>query len=632
MLKRLLLCQVTILALLLSGLPVSPAQTSFIVRRSEGRGPRPVRISSYDDDPFVADSIIERMAPARFGREEDGSLILRGNQVQILDESVVYRENSRTGEFEPFATNPWPEPVANADGDFQFPHEARIPGHEIERDADGRPVLNEEGLQIWKPRDIRRGMSTAFEAAHATKDAVEFWAGRGLLWGEDGRLLINAHAFIGFNAFYSPSARGLFFGVVPYRLPGETGVEKIKMFETATSWEIAAHEAGHALHAELKPNRVFIDPGYRTWTESFSDQVEMWASLRDAERLRNLLAETHGDLNQSNALTRIAEVLGKLVGDDNDELRDAFHDKKVSDTSTEQHDRSEVLTGACYRVFLKIFDELKNEYGAEEALRQAGQIMGVFVTRANDYMPENRMTLEDVAKAYLKVDSEFFGSRYHAMLVDEFVRRELFDTDSVSEWFAHEAALPTLWLPPYWPDDRMEQLIQANLDKLGIGPEFGLKLHSVTRIQQFSQVRQFIPTRGPAQAIVRVQLTEGRGPDATPLDNHGILVFHAGGMLRDYHAPLPPQSGKAPQAQAEQPGALLFNARRLRLDQHGAPLSIARRPDGRLTVETRVMRGTGLNTYLEVFTLDNPRGERREILIPPVPPDNRLRIAEDLLN
>ena len=30
------------------------------------------------------------------------------------------------------------------------------------------------------------------------------------------------------------------------------------------------------------------------------------------------------------------------------------------------------------------------------------------------------MTLEDVAKAYLKVDKEFFGGRYHAMLVDEF--------------------------------------------------------------------------------------------------------------------------------------------------------------------------------------------------------------------
>jgi hypothetical protein len=34
---------------------------------------------------------------------------------------------------------------------------------------------------------------------------------------------------------------------------------------------------------------------------------------------------------------------------------------------------------------------------------------------------------------------------------------------------------------------------------------------------------------------------------------------------------------------------------------------------------------------VEVFRPENPRGERREILIPPVPPVKQLRIAEDLL-
>jgi hypothetical protein len=34
---------------------------------------------------------------------------------------------------------------------------------------------------------------------------------------------------------------------------------------------------------------------------------------------------------------------------------------------------------------------------------------------------------------------------------------------------------------------------------------------------------------------------------------------------------------------------------------------------------------------MEVFTLDNPQGERREILISPIPPAKRLRISDDLL-
>jgi hypothetical protein len=409
---------------------------------------------------------------------------------------------------------------------------------------------------------------------------------------------------------------------VPHRLPGQT---EIKMFEMATSWEVAAHEAGHALHRAIKPNADLSHPGYGHWTESFADQMEMWTSLRDGDRLRKLLADTHGDLNGSNALTRIGEVLAALTGKGVG-MRDAFHNKKVSDTSDERHDRSEVFTGAAYKVFLKIYGGLRTELGAEEALSKAGQIMGFFLTRAADYTPENRMTLEDVAKAYLKVDKEFFDSHYHATLVEEFTRREIFDAGSAPEWLAHEAAAPQLWLHPRWPDQKVEQLIRANLDKLGIGTDFGLKLQSVTRINYF---RRGI---GPAQTIVRVQLTQGRGDDAKPLDNHGILVFHASGRLSDYHAPLPPRDATSLTDAFSQALAMINQASQLSLDKHEAPLSIVRRPDGQLTVEARVMRGDGFNAYMEVFTPDNPRGERREIVIPPVPPGKRIVIPDDVIN
>ncbi|MGH9850825.1 MAG: hypothetical protein ACREBD_13390 [Blastocatellia bacterium] len=621
MLKRLILCQLTILAVALASLPVSQAQMA------------PTRgffipISSYDNDPFVEDSVVERLNRWRFDPGEEGYPILSSNLVRIEDEPVVYREDPKTGDYIAFATNPWPAPAANADGDFTFPNEARFPRHEIERDADGKPVLDEQGLQLWKPRDLRRGMATAFEAANAVKEAGEFWAGRDLAWGNNGRLLINAHAFIDFNAFFSPSAGGLYFGVVPHRLPGEPSSAPVKMFEMATSWEIAAHEAGHALHAKLKPNRILNDPGYKTWSESLSDQMAMWASLRDEERLRKLLAETNDDLNQSNTLTRFGEAFAALVGEGTS-MRDAFHNKKLSDVPDEQevHARSEALTGAAYKFFLTIYGELKAELGAEEALRQAGQIMGFFLMRAADYTPENRMTLEDVAKAYLKVDKEFFASRYHATLVDEFTRREIFDAKSVSEWLAHEEATPTLWLHPRWPDHKVEQLIRANLDKLGIGPDFGLKLQGVARV---NFLRRGI---GPAQTIVRAQLTQGRGEGAKPLDNHGILVFRADGILADYHAPLPPGDPTSLLPDVfSQALMVISQASQLNLDKRGAALSLVRKPDGQLTVEARVMRGEGINAYMEVFTLDNPRGERREIVIPPMPPGKRIPIPDDVIN
>ena len=139
--------------------------------------------------------------------------------------------------------------------------------------------------------------------------------------------------------------------------------------------------------------------------------------------------------------------------------------------------------------------------------------------------------------------------------------------------------------------------MQTNLDRLGIGPDFGLIVQSVIRENQHGQT------------IVRVQLTEGRSASAVPLDNHGILVFRANGRLADYHAPLPPDVGSHALAMA-----LIDHGRRLGLDRHGAPLSIVGRADGQMTAEARVLRGDRLNVWLEAFTVANPHGERREVV------------------
>jgi hypothetical protein len=263
MLKRLIICKLMIAAMALMNLPVSQAQMSV--------ADHIIRISSYQDDPFVAQSYIERIDLAGFEFNQDGRPVLLNNRGRIIDDVFVYREDPNTGEFEPFANNPWPQPMANRQGNFKFQNEERFPLHEIERGPDGKPVLDKDGLQVWKPRSTYLGMTTAFEAANTARDAAEFWSGRVIDWGSENSILdINSHTFIDFNAFYSPSAKGLFFGVVPYRLPGESTV---KMFEMATSWEVAAHESGHALHHALKPNSVVTDLGYKTWSESLADRA-----------------------------------------------------------------------------------------------------------------------------------------------------------------------------------------------------------------------------------------------------------------------------------------------------------------------------------------------------------------------
>jgi len=602
MTKRSLVSIVMVVVIGLMSLPISSAHITI-----QGASKK---ISSYIDDPFVGESNIIKIDGSRIGRDQNGQPYLTGDRVSMIDEDFIYRIDKNAGTVTKFAWNPWPKDGRpNEKGSFIFPDEARFPIHLVDRDAEGKPVLR-DGLQVWSPRDLRLGITTAFSAADAARDAAEFWGGRDIPWGVNNLLEIESHVFIDFNAEYSPSARQIFCGVVPYRLKNET---QIKMFETATSWELVAHECGHALQDVLKPNAVESDPGYNTWGESFGDQTAMWSSLRDPQRMRALLTETSGNLNSSNSVTRLCEAFAALVGVGTG-LRDAFNDKKVSDTEEEEHDRSEVLTGAVYKVFTQIYDDLKKKQAANDlkALEQAVDIMGTFLVLSTDFTPENTMTLEDVGKAYLKVDKEVFGGLYGAMFADEFIKREIFTANSVSEWMAHESEVPDMRLPKHASDRKIDSLVQANLDNLGIGPDFGLKVQSIATDSR------------SGDTIVRVQLTDGRGSDATPFDNHGVLIFRADRTLADFCSPFPSEDSLHMRAQLKVIAPMLVNrARQMGLDSRGGLLSLARRADGSLTIESRVMRGEGMNCWLEAFSIEHPEGERREVITPTVPSNIR---------
>jgi len=550
---------------------------------------RVMPLSSYDDDPSVADAIVECLPGGVYPQTTDERVLLENDRVTLAEESYIYRLNHDTGLFDPYAWNPWPQDAtSNDDGSFRFPDEPRFPLLATQRGPDGKPIRR-DGLLVFTPNDLRRGSNTVFDAANGVKNAAEDWAGRSVAWGNDGVLLIEPHVFWDFNAFYSPFAHQVFFGIVGYRLPGETDV---KVFETATSWEMAAHEVGHAVHDALKPNSDQADLGWETWGESFADQIELWTQLRDPSRVRALLAGP--SLHQSNALSELGEAWGYLVGDKPAE-RDALNDATISNTSDEVHDRSEVLTGALYQLFLGIYEDLKGQ-GDEKALDQAGTILGLFAIHATEHTPEDRMTLEDVAKGYLTVDAELFGGRYHDRLVAAFQRREIFDAHSDDAWRAHQAALPNVRLPYGVADKLASQVVGANLDRLGVGPDFGLTVQSVVRDKRFRRT------------IVRVQLTQGRGPAAAPLADHGILVFRENGTLADWQAPLPFDGASDADAVS-----LLGRARQVGLDAHGAPLSLVRGADGALDVEARSVQGDGPSVWVDAYTLDAPDGERRAI-------------------
>src|SRR5690349_2036744 len=129
MLRRLTRYQLTLLAIVLTSLPVSQAQTLRTFNPGEDRwAALQTQISSYEDDPFVRPPDVKRMDSSRFGVDKDGRSVLWSNRVTILEEDFIFRKDPQTLEFSPFAWNPWPfRMTANPQGDFRFQDEARFP-------------------------------------------------------------------------------------------------------------------------------------------------------------------------------------------------------------------------------------------------------------------------------------------------------------------------------------------------------------------------------------------------------------------------------------------------------------------------------------------------------------------------
>ena len=166
-----LLRSLTTLALAIASVPIAGNANSVL-------------ISSYFDDPFVDKAAIKRMDPSEFGQARDGRPTLRSNRVWVTDESYVYGKDKQTGEFKPFAWNPWPQTWTNPRWDLIFSDEERFPLFKPLRGSDNQIVLK-DGLQVWLPQDLNLANTTAFETANAVKDAAELWSGRFIDWGVD---------------------------------------------------------------------------------------------------------------------------------------------------------------------------------------------------------------------------------------------------------------------------------------------------------------------------------------------------------------------------------------------------------------------------------------------------------------
>ncbi|WP_229217539.1 hypothetical protein [Massilia forsythiae] len=226
------------------------------------------------------------------------------------------------------------------------------------------------------------------------------------------------------NAYYSRSQNCLKFGdFVP---SGQTG-----RVYTCRSFDIVAHETGHAVLDGLKPHwlEAANPPQTGGLHESFGDLTAIFLALSQLDQCDAVVAQTKARLHDKTFLADIAEQFGLALGSTNG-LRNADNDLTLSQAGTEVHAISQVFTGAVYDILADLFaferrPELEDCAGVLH--RVAGWLRGL-VLRALVAAPERAATYADVANEMLGLCArDGQPPAYATFIRDRFVQREVLE-------------------------------------------------------------------------------------------------------------------------------------------------------------------------------------------------------------
>lgn len=269
--------------------------------------------------------------------------------------------------------------------------------------------------------------------------------GREVRWAFDGpQLLIVPQAGEWANAFYERESRSLQFFYFP--------VSGGQVF-TALSQDILAHETAHAVLDGIAPDLYnCLTPQSLALHEAIADLTALLVATRSRKLNSQLLRQTQGSLLGRNALSRMAEQFGfERHRGARHELRSLWNERHLdaADRSldedgeprfaggVEPHTLSLVLTGALYRVLVRLHEEYTAARAAEKGIsKTSASGYGLFrarehfkrlLLRALDYLPPGEVTFADYGRAILAADqaSHPGDSLGRRELVDELVRRHV---------------------------------------------------------------------------------------------------------------------------------------------------------------------------------------------------------------
>ncbi len=385
--------------------------------------------------------------------------------------------------------------------------------------------------------------------------------GRRIPWAfEGGRLIVLPHAGYWENAFYDRATGGLHFFYFEDVATGEP-------VYTCLSHDIVTHELGHAVLDGLKPyyNEV-TSPSTAGFHEYFGDAVAMHSSLTLREVVVAAVGHNYRGLESGNFINRIAAQFGQAVYGraDRSYLRSALNTKTMADIKGvfEEHEYSEVMTGAYYDFLLKAYERFvpitlekrqrsnpaKTMDGgvAVAALIKAAELTGRLFLRALDYCPPVDIDFLEYARAVVASDRVAYPVDQHRFREDLFTVFQKRGIASSKEDLEPEYVLNNSDLRYYdiesvaaSPTDAYS-FIDANREVLHIPRDANLEIANIYRTRKVGP-QQFRPPREVVIEFVwsvDVLLSGAEFGSISgarmPLWCGGTLVFDQNGNLLHY--------------------------------------------------------------------------------------------------
>jgi len=276
-----------------------------------------------------------------------------------------------------------PQVVSNADNDFIFYPEE----NPLEFDAVHTFTVVRQVLTMLRRALNRMDITQNFN-----------W-----YWGSEP-IQVNPRAGLDANAYYSRNEKALRFF---YFHPDEN--ESLPLIYTCRSFDIVAHEVGHAALDSLKPE--FLSNSWHPQTgglhESFGDLTAIFTMLAKMDVCEAIVVESKADLHTKTFFPTLAEQFGEAFGRPMG-LRNADNDLKMSEVSTQVHDISRVFTGAIYDILADFFELYQDPamFDQAESLFKVGKYLTSLVIASIWQGPDANATYADIANKMIELEED----------------------------------------------------------------------------------------------------------------------------------------------------------------------------------------------------------------------------------